>query len=74
MAFLALKLTFNFHFATNTSFPLKSDFEREVLRQLWDWKSELELNNDIPDASEVAEMRQKIEEQLRNKESSRSEL
>jgi hypothetical protein len=61
---------------------LKSESEREALRQQWDFDREVlqklafweyELGS-VPTRDERLEMKQKFEEQLRNKESTRDEL
>jgi hypothetical protein len=44
---------------------------REVLQKLWFWEYELDHK---PTKDERLEMKQKIEEQLRNKEPNRDEL
>lgn len=64
------------------SLLLKSESEREALRQQWDFDREVlqklaiwerDLGS-VPTRDERLEMKQKIEEQLRNKESTRDEL
>lgn len=47
-------------------FELRSEFEREVSRRLWEWN--LEQNNKIEE-NEMVMMKEKIAEQLRNEKS-----
>lgn len=53
-------------------FQLKSEFEREVLRQLWEWEDE-QAEPEIEDSEREA-MRKIIEDKLRSRDSNGGEL
>lgn len=55
----------NAYTSFTSRFRLKSEFEREVLRRLWDWEN----NQSEPERedSEREDMRLKIQQQLRDK-------